>query len=769
MIRSRELVDTIEFLRDSSFLQSAEYDQMTGGMTIGTFREAAGRLVEHNRQIGNERQVCVLYFNIEDFKSYNERYGFEHGNGLIMSWGDFIADAFPDRMVAHISGDQFAALVYTDEAIDGIKKVNENFRQAVLDLPHNAKVGIFRIDSENTDVATACDKAKIAADSIKKQHGIYYRYYDEALDHETIRRRYIVANIERAVEEGYIKVFYQPVIRTLTTKVCGLEALCRWDDPEYGLLRPDIIISVLEEYHLIDILDTYMIRKMCEDYAEAAKAGHKLAPISFNVSRLDFELCDIHQVLRDAVEENHVPRNMIHIEITESVLTKNPEYIRAQITKFHDEGYQVWMDDFGSGYSSLNVLKDFDFDVLKIDMEFLRQFSARSRKIIAAIVGMAKQLGIRTLAEGVETQEQLEFLRDIGCEKAQGYLIGKPQSYQDMIEHLQEVGYDFEPVSMKDYYDELGTINLMSTRPLEYDRDVVLAPDAAVSTQANPVALYEYVNGKGHYLQVNAAYKAELATAGIHSVEEAEQSMLREDSILNDRCLSYAKEIDGTDEIASIDFVLNGNYCIIQARSVSRCGDASAYLVTLQNLSENFGFNQKAKLSSVLPMLYLSFEVVAIFYPEENRSDVVYKNSGLLEDKKVTDAPMTEALQYYEENRIHKDDVHRIHEFLDLDTMEQRVQDAGEHILTDYFRFLGLDGEYHWKQLTLSSTGEDNSSRVLFSVRDTGQSKIEEYTDPVLGTISPVIVKELKYLSGMNRASAVKPFKVTKNPGDPES
>ncbi len=189
---------------------------------------------------------------------------------------------------------------------------------------------------------------------------------------------YVVSNIEKALENGWIKVYYQPVVRALTGQLCGAESLARWIDPEFGFLSPDKFIGALEESRQIHKLDCWIVKKVCSDISARINNGLNAVPVSINFSRLDLEATDMLKVLEDAVDEYDIPRDYIHIEITESMIVSDAEMMSAMIERFRNTGYEVWMDDFGSGYSSLTVLKDYNFDTLKLDMSFLRAFDAIS-------------------------------------------------------------------------------------------------------------------------------------------------------------------------------------------------------------------------------------------------------------------------------------------------------------------------------------------------------------------------------------------------------
>lgn len=244
----------------------------------------------------------------------------------------------------------------------------------------------------------------------------------------------LINNFEEALSNGYIKAYFQPLTRTISGKVFGAEALARWDDPERGLIPPGEFIDSLEEHKLIHKLDLAMVENVCRFYQQNEC---KDMTFSINLSRLDFVETDMFREITDILNRYNVPVNAIHLEITESTMLTNPENTQRLFEQFHKAGFSIWMDDFGSGYSSLNVLCDYPFDVLKIDMSLLRKFDVRSRKIISSIVNMSKAIGIHTLSEGVETEEQLAFLRDIGCEILQGYYFAKPMCEADFLAYLE--------------------------------------------------------------------------------------------------------------------------------------------------------------------------------------------------------------------------------------------------------------------------------------------------------------------------------------------
>ena len=316
------------------------------------------------------------------------------------------------------------------------------------DLPEYAnilRVGVYEFDSSvPVDINLACDNAKLACDVLRGRYDKLLQYFDEKLESQRDKFQYVVEHFDEAMEEGRIKVYFQPIIDVQTRKANGIEALARWDSAEYGMLPPFDFIQTLEKTRLIHKLDSYMVEEVCKGYVEAKKhANRKFVPASINLSQRDFEIVDdVVDMIDSAVKKYNMPRYLLHLEITESTLTEQSEQLKQVSKRFEELGYQIWMDDFGSGYSSLNVLKDFRFDVIKFDMGFLRGNVVTSKIILKHMIDMCKELGLKTLIEGVETEAQFEFIKSLGCDYCQGYLFSKPLPSAEMIEYLENEEID---------------------------------------------------------------------------------------------------------------------------------------------------------------------------------------------------------------------------------------------------------------------------------------------------------------------------------------
>ncbi|MCR4715700.1 MAG: EAL domain-containing protein, partial [Lachnospiraceae bacterium] len=416
--------------KDESLEYSSIRDELTGIPNMYYFRKKAIEVLS-NEGIDNK---LFLFIDIANFKAFNEKYGYDIGSELIISAAKLVKNQFEGDLYARYSDDHFVVLTNRDnieERLDILAKMLEEQHSSTrLSL----KVGSYAPKSAELDPSIACDHARYASSIIKKNYDLHYCEYDDNMDDDFHKRQYIVTHIDDAVNQGFIEVYYQPVVWADNHSICGVEALARWIDPTYGFLSPAEFIPALEEYRLIHKLDQKVLEIVCLDINNGIKNKSKIVPVSVNFSRLDFELFNVKESIENLTSKYNVPSDMLHIEITESALTANDEKLMNTVQLIKNLGIELWLDDFGSGYSSLNVLKDYTFDVMKIDMVFLQRINEneKSRAILNSIVTMASLINMETLTEGVETNEQADFLKEIGCKRLQGYLFGKPMPIRDL-------------------------------------------------------------------------------------------------------------------------------------------------------------------------------------------------------------------------------------------------------------------------------------------------------------------------------------------------
>ena len=426
--------------KDEKLERIAIEDSLTGIYNYRYFNELATLVLTDPETDINSK--VFLFINIENFKTYNDQKGFKKGNEFLIEFANNIVSAFENDIVARQADDHFVVLGCVgsfEGKIEILKDLLANESEVFLEL----KVGGYRPKSRDDDPYHACDKARYACGRIKYKYNQNYLEYSEEMDEKFHKIQYIVNHIDEAVDNGYIKAYYQPVVWSNNGELCGCEALARWIDPKYGFLSPGDFIPVLEEHRQIHKLDKAIFEIVCKDIRNSLDNNLPIVPISLNFSRLDFELMDAVGALENLMARYDIPKDYIHVEITESALTDNVGLLKQSLDKFHDDGFAIWLDDFGSGYSSLNVLKDYSFDVLKIDMKFVVNFdiNPKASDIIDCIIQLAERIGMKTLTEGVETKEQAEFLKKSGCGRLQGYLFGKPIPLSDLQDQVSEGKY----------------------------------------------------------------------------------------------------------------------------------------------------------------------------------------------------------------------------------------------------------------------------------------------------------------------------------------
>ena len=428
---------------------SQETDGLTGLLNMSFFYQRVQAFLMSPESWREE--ISFIHFDIPNFKLFNERNGFVLGDELLCDLARALINTFENSIISRFSDDHFVVCATGDQD-DIVKKVEAVYKILLQSADVNKRVrikaGIYYLDDRRAEVGLACDHARLACNSIKSRHDINYCIYDELLRDDLRRQQFVIDHVEEAIENEYIKVFYQPVIRVATGEICGYEALVRWLDPKAGMLSPGEFIETLEQYHLIHLVDSFVVKKVCQDYCALRDSGQALVPVSINISRMDFELCDIFNIVESTREKYKVPRNMLDLEITESAVSENIGYIKSECNKMRAMGYHIWIDDFGSGYSSLNTIAEYNFDVLKLDMVFLRSYARNERtgKVITYVVKAAKAMGVSPLCEGVESEEHFNFLKDIGCERAQGYFFGKPMPMEETRRSTEAKGLSWEKV-----------------------------------------------------------------------------------------------------------------------------------------------------------------------------------------------------------------------------------------------------------------------------------------------------------------------------------
>ena len=448
-------------LHEESLNRRSDYDYLTGLPNMTFFYELAANA--RNRCVAEKKECVLCFADLNGMKYYNKKFGFAQGDKLLCSFGKLLAKYFGNELSCRIAQDSFAFFSEADGLPGKLESLFLEFDVMNAKKGTTVRVGIYSSSMEVVDTSLACDRARYACNSIVDRNESSFTWFDESMLNYETSRQYVLDNLDRALEENWIQAYYQPIVRTASGHVCDEEALARWIDPVKGILSPAEFIPILEDARLIYKVDLHMVEQILKKMKDQEMAGLYVVPISVNLSRTDFDSCDIVSEIRERVDASGISRELLTIEITESVMGRDFDFMKEQVERFQKLGFHVWMDDFGSGYSSLDLLQSLHFDLIKLDMRFMQQFNndMKSRVIITELIKMAIGLGIDTVCEGVERPDQVGFLSEVGCTKLQGYYFCKPIPLEGIIERNQRgIQIGFENPEEKDYFSSVGRINL---------------------------------------------------------------------------------------------------------------------------------------------------------------------------------------------------------------------------------------------------------------------------------------------------------------------
>lgn len=477
-----------------------QIDELTGLYLKNIFFEKVWQFLADK----NPQEYCMMAIDIEHFKLYNDWYGREAGDLFLKKIGACLKGLQEDgSCVAGYAGDDdFIVLAPLDwELLEHVQKQLVHYtKEKGNNVGFLPAFGIYLIQGDEGRVSTMHDRAIIAMNAVKGNYVSRVSLYDSSMKKKMEDDQVLLSEIQRALAQKEFLVYYQPKCNMLTGKIIGLESLIRWKHPERGMVPPSEFIPVLEANGFITNLDLYAWELVCKHVSEWIATGRRAIPISVNVSRIDIYALDVVQVFKNLVEKYGLEPKLIEIEITESAYVENYDVISGTVNDLRQAGFTVLMDDFGSGYSSLNMLRDVNVDVLKIDMKFLdmteNSFS-RGVGILEAIVKMARLMRLRLIAEGVEGKEQAEFLMNIGCMYAQGYYYYRPMPKEKLEELLSdENNVDFKGIQARQM-EQIRVTDLFTEN---------LASESIIDHILGGVALYDIYNGTMELLNANEQY-----------------------------------------------------------------------------------------------------------------------------------------------------------------------------------------------------------------------------------------------------------------------
>lgn len=436
-----ERVDIIVGARED-ITEFSEKDVLTGGYNRRGFIRITERLLN---EVPDRTKYAVLFFNVKNFKAVNELFGVESGDVVLQNiFRTLTYSKLSPVITSRVESDHFVCLVENKnldfEELTSVcdnKFVKDGKRMNLI-----IRCGIFYVEEKPMKISGMIDRAKLAKRYITDEYVQPYMVYDHSMQVAYIDKAKLAGELQEGIAKEQFKVYYQPVIDTKTGKIASAEALIRWIHPDKGFISPALFIPALEENGHISELDFYVLKKVWQFINDRCENNKFVVPISVNLSWMDFyDEIMMQKILKemDRFKENG-REHMARFEITETSYAAIRENRSGILESLRIKNAKILLDDFGSGFSSFGMLQDYDFDILKIDMSFIRKIgeNPKTKSIVHSIIGMAHEIGIKTVAEGVETEEQVSFLRQSGCDYIQGYYYSKPLPEEEFVEFLEK-------------------------------------------------------------------------------------------------------------------------------------------------------------------------------------------------------------------------------------------------------------------------------------------------------------------------------------------
>lgn len=426
VVLQKRMDNIIRLNENALMVKHLQKDRLTGVYSEEVFCKKVSHMLENSHGL----EYCIVYSDIENFGLLKDLFGENPGNNILV----YMARVFKhfidkDELCGRMEADHFVLfLKYNKEVLN---KNLESIVKIINDFPVSMsirlKFGVYKIDDINMPVQAMCSRAVLTSGTIRGKYGQYVAYYDKKIWERQLYEQEIINCMEEALKEKQFVVYFQPKYDLESERIAGAEALVRWQHPQKGFMNPGEFIPLFEKNGFITELDKYVWDTTCGYIEDWINNGYPVVPVSVNVSRTDIYNPDFIEIILGIIHKHNLEPEHIHLEITETAYTNNPGQIIDVVKKLKLIGFVIEMDDFGSGYSSLNMLNELPIDILKLDMGFVQgDMKANSNNILSFIIGLAKWMDYAVVAEGIETEEQIQMLRNMDCNFVQGYYYAQP-------------------------------------------------------------------------------------------------------------------------------------------------------------------------------------------------------------------------------------------------------------------------------------------------------------------------------------------------------
>lgn len=551
-------------------------DWLTGLPVMAHFKYVADLELRSLTRRG-ERMALVV-FDVMGMRMYNAIHGRDGGDGLLCTLADVLRKHFGSEASCRFAGDSFCVFSAFAGIHQRIAATFADFATSEVGAATPLMAGAHVVDPDE-DISDALDHARSASNADGTTWESHVLWYSEQMHASELLRIHILEHLDEAMEKGWIRPFYQGIVRSASGAICTLEALARWVDPTYGMLVPDDFVPILAEAGMLPKLDLHILDCVLADLVHQREHDLPVVPVSLNFSMLGLDSNDYAHEIIKRTEAAGVPATQLRIETVDPVASSEPDILRKQMRVLRESGFEVWLDDFGTSHSSLSALGEFDFDLIKLDAGFLARDSlGRSAVVVDGVVRAAKRMGVRTLAEDVETREYAERLANLGCDMLQGFFLDPPHEMGEIDPHIARdvARIALESNDESTYWDAVSSVSLTDFASNSEGKGV-----SETSMSSFPVGVLERREQQWHVLRFNETMKEMLVEGGVMpagaSVLDVSHIAVEFDEIFLsavDRCDSSKswERIGGPLESGA------GFQCYVSP--LATCERAHAYLVT---------------------------------------------------------------------------------------------------------------------------------------------------------------------------------------------
>ena len=669
----------------SPAFEESDLDSQTSLLTMDAFTRYATAQVEKTDLVAYHMIIC--FFDISRFKRFNKRYGYEAGNRMMRMMVKMLKQYFPECLIAHLSADRFVVLCPEQGIEDLLHQINVTFDEYYFDKDVTIHTGIYRI-REITRITTAIDRARLAASTIQEGSRERVRYFDEETRKQLLFESYVVEHLEEALQKGDIKVYYQPIYRVITHKIAGLEAAPRWHRVHDQILEPKDFIPILEKHHMIHILDTYMIKQVCKDYAEFRNFGGVMEPCSLNISVNDFELCDMIDLLNKETALYEIPRNHVRIELTANKVLFKDQYVIEELERLKYLGYELWLEDYGDFISNYKLFSDELFNAFKLDAQDLDHFDHDDQVIMQAQILTAKRLGIRTIMKGVTTKQISDLVAQLGIDYMQGSYFKEYAVYSRM--HPRYNNLDFE-------------------LPAEYHYQEAISRQPLYEAYDQACCIVEVEHHFKKFLAMNGAFQSLWHNLQVSSISALEDLFNHKPQVFKKNMRMIVNEAKRHQQPQPFSVIVNTFLVEGELSAIASMKTKEAYMIRIRQVKVAATDERPEKLLEYLASRY---EQAYLYQPSRDQATPILHNSGLHDNVLQASALMN----FFVDHQLYPEEEEHYRQFMSSKSLLSRIYSSPSQCVEDNFRILDEDGHYPLKRITISLCEDGKDPLLLYTI-----------------------------------------------------